>query len=262
MGLFNRNRGQSTAALEAEYSAAPRTITLTKSTGPAVDRATVEQRGSVDLTKKFDKAGISLSKAGLDGIRAEAVMILDHSGSMLDDYRNGLVQTLVDRALAFALRIDGDGTIPVLPFDSRLWPTVTVGLDNYHGVVDRDIFRPQRMGGTYLSYPLQAVLDMAKTADSPLYVVIVTDDDPTDEHDVIRLLKELKRHPVFVKVLTLVSAPFWDRMDDLTVPGLIDNLDAKRIKDPAGMSDLAFADAMVDEWSTWIELATRAGILQ
>jgi hypothetical protein len=159
MGLFNRNRGQSTAGLEAEYASAPRTVTLTKGTGPAV-------------------------------------------------------------------------------------------------------VRPNHMGGTYLGYPLQMVLDMAKTADSPLYVVIVTDDDPTDEHDVIRLLKELKRYAVFLKVLTLVKAPFWDRMDDLTVPGLIDNLDAKRIKDPAGMSDLAFTDAMVDEWSSWVELATRAGILQ
>ncbi|MEV4129029.1 hypothetical protein [Nocardia sp. NPDC049707] len=67
---------------------------------------------------------------------------------------------------------------------------------------------------------------------------------------------------VFVKVLTLVKAPFWDSMDDLEVPGLIDNLDAKRIADPAGMSDLDFADAMVCEWNSWVNLAIRAGILR
>lgn len=261
MGIFNRNSGQSTAALAAEYAAAPRTVTLTKGSGPAVDRATVEQRGGIDLTKKFDKAGISLSKAGLDGIRAEAVMILDHSGSMYGGYSNGMVQTLVDRALAFALQIDGDGKIPVIPFDSFLWQTVEVRLDNYQGIVNREIFKPNQMGGTYLADALQLVLDMAKDATAPIYLVIVTDDDPSDRDKVIHILKELKRYAVFVKVLTLVPAPFWDRMDDLDVPGLIDNLDAKRVHDPAGMTDLAFADVMVDEWQSWVAAATSAGIL-
>jgi len=118
------------------------------------------------------------------------------------------------------------------------------------------------MGGTRLAPALQVVLDMARAATSPIFLTIVTDDDPADRTEVIRLLKELKKYAVFVKVLTLVRAPFWDRMDDLEVPGLIDNLDAKRITDPAGMSDLDFADAMVCEWDSWIDLATRAGILR
>lgn len=261
MGIFARNRGQSTAELAAEYAAAPRTVTLTKGSGPAVDRATVEQRGGIDLTKKFDKAGISLSKAGLDGIRAEAVMILDHSGSMSYGYQNGMVQTLVDRALAFALQIDGDGSIPVVPFDSRLWPTVDVNLGNFADVVNRKVFRPSEMGGTLLAPALRLVLEMAKAAESPLYVVIVTDDDPHDRAEVVRLLKDLKRYAVFVKVLTLVPAPFWDSMDDLDVPGLVDNLDAKRVQNPAAMTDLAFADVMVDEWQSWVAAATTAGIL-
>ncbi|WP_330253125.1 VWA domain-containing protein [Nocardia sp. NBC_00565] len=259
MGIFSRDRMRSTADLARDCAARP--ITLVKGSGPAVNRATVEQRGGVDLTKKFDKAGISLSKAGLDGIRAEAVMILDHSGSMCSGYQNGMVQTLVDRALAFALQIDGDGKIPVIPFDSRLWPTVEVALDNYANVVNREIFRPSQMGGTLLAPALRQVLDMAKTAVAPLYVVIVTDDDPHDRAEVVQLLKELKRYAVFVKVLTLVNAPFWDSMDDLDVPGLIDNLDAKRVINPASMSDLAFADVMVDEWQSWVTAATSAGIL-
>lgn len=262
MGISNRNSSPSTAAVAAEFATAPRAINLVKGNGPAVSRDTVSNSGGVDLAKRFDKAGISLSKAGLEGIRAEAVLILDHSGSMGGGYRSGMVQTLVDRALAFALQIDGDGKIPVLPFDSKLWPTVEVRLDNYSDVVNREIFRPNQMGGTYLARPLKVVLQDAKEATAPIFLIIVTDDDPSDRDAVISVLRELKQYAVFVKVLTLVDAPFWDRMDDLDVPGLIDNLDAKRITDPAGMSDLAFSDAMVDEWRAWVELATRAGILR
>ncbi|MFE5290109.1 VWA domain-containing protein [Nocardia sp. NPDC056611] len=261
MSIFTRNKPQSTASLAAEVAAAPRSVILTKGHGPATDRSQVAAAG-VDLAKKFDKAGISLSKAGLDGIRAEAVSILDHSFSMRGGYRSGMVQTLMDRALAFALQIDGDGKIPVLPFDSILWPTVEVTLSNYTDIVNQQIYRPNHMGGTYLAPALRAVLDMAQTANSPLYVVIVTDDDPSDLAEVVALLKKLKRYPVFIKVLTLVPAPFWDEMDDINIPGLIDNLDAKRVVDPAGMSDLDFADVMVDEWRTWIAAATAAGILR
>jgi hypothetical protein len=213
------------------------------------------------MTKKFDKAGISLSKAGLDGIRAEAVMILDHSISMSPGYRSGMVSTLVARALAFALHIDRDGRIPVIPFDSRLWPEVDVTLSNYADIVDQRIYRPGQMGGTYLAPALYQVLRMAETTEVPLYVVIVTDDDPSDRTAVISTIKELKRYPVFLKVLTLEDAPFWDSMDDMVVPGLIDNLDAKRVADPANMADLAFADVMVDEWHSWIDAAVAAGIL-
>lgn len=259
MGFFNRNT--TTSALATELATAAHTVTLVKGNGPAVARTTVESAGGVDLAKKFDKAGVSLSKAGLDGIRAEAVMILDHSGSMGAGYRSGMVQTLVDRALAFALQIDGDGKIPVIPFDSKVWPTVDVALTNFRDVVNRDIFRPREMGGTYLARALQIVADMAKDTTAPLYLMIVTDDDPSDRDDATRILNDLKRYPVFVKVLTLVPAPYWDRMDDTVTAGLVDNLDAKRVTDPASMSDLAFADVMVDEWHTWVQAATTAGIL-
>ncbi|MFD3594361.1 VWA domain-containing protein [Nocardia sp. NPDC058640] len=259
MGLFTRNT--TTADLAIEIHAAARTVTLVKGNGPAVARDYVQTAGGVDLAKKFDKAGISLSKAGLDGIRAEGVMILDHSGSMHSGYQSGMVQTLVDRALAFALQIDVDGRIPVIPFDSKVWPTVEVDLNNFRDVVNRSIFRPQQMGATYLARALQVVLDMAKTTTAPIYLMIVTDDDPSDRDQVTQLLQELKRYPVFVKVLSLVKAPYWSKMDKLVVPSLIDNLDAKQVLNPASVTDLAFADIMVDEWKTWVHNANAAGIL-
>jgi hypothetical protein len=251
----------SEVAAELPSFAPARPVTLVKESGPAVSRMTVQAESEL-LTLKFDKAGIALSKTGLDGIRAEAALILDHSGSMKSDYRSGRVQTLVERALAFALRIDGDGYIPVIPFDSVLWPTVPVTLRNHTDVVNREIYQPYRMGGTYLAPALDLVLKMVREADGPMFVIIVTDDDPTDTREVVALLAELKRWPVFLKVLTLAEAPFWKGMDDIEIPGLIDNLDTKPIEDPAGISDLAFAEAMVDEWDTWVEAALSVGILR
>lgn len=262
MGIFTRNHTtQSTAAVAAEYATAPHAVKLTKGTGPAVARDTVQAAGGVDLIKKFDKAGVALSKAGLDGIRAEAILIVDHSASMRRDYDTGMVQVVVDRALGFALQIDGDGRIPVIPFDSKLWPTIEVRLDNYLDVVNREIFRRDRMGGTNLAPALKVVLVEAKKATAPIFLILVTDDNPNDEDAVVSVLNELARYAVFVKVLSLVDAPFWRRMDTMSVPGRVDNLNAQQVRDLAAMTDLAFAEVMVDEWSTWVDAATRAGVL-
>lgn len=105
--MFGRNRSTDTPSTVA---APARSVSLVKDPAgaPAVDLDTLT--GHVDLTKRAQKAGISLSKRNLAGIRAQAVLILDHSGSMRDDYRSGTVQTLVERALGFALQIDVDGT--------------------------------------------------------------------------------------------------------------------------------------------------------
>lgn len=229
---------------------------------PAVDLDKLDQSGHVDLTKRARKAGISLSKRDLAGIRAQAVLILDHSGSMRDDYRSGVVQTLVERALGFALQIDIDGVIPVIPFDTRVWPTVEVGVRNYSGVVDRDIWRTGQMGGTNLAAALDELRVMAAQTDAPLFAIIITDGAPNSKPAATKLVCELAGYPVFLKFLAIRPVDYLQDLDDLDASRrLLDNCDAKFLSDAAGMSDLSFADAMADEWDTWITAATRAGVL-
>ncbi|MHA6626999.1 VWA domain-containing protein [Pseudonocardia sichuanensis] len=228
---------------------------------PAVDLAELGD-AHVNLAKRAQKAGISLSKRDLAGVRAQAVLLLDHSASMRSDYKNGTVQMLVERALGFALQIDIDGEIPVIPFDSRVWPTTVVGVHNYEGAVDRDVFRNGKMGSTNLAGALQELLAMAGSASSPIFAIIVTDGSPDSRTEATRLVCELAAYPVFIKFLAIRPVDYLQTLDDLgPAKRLLDNVDAKFVPDPGGMSDLAFADAMVDEWDSWIKEATGAGVL-
>ncbi len=70
MSLFGRDRSSSSSSTAAPLAPA-RTVSLTKdpSGAPAVNLTKVRERGGVDLAKKADKAGISLSKRGLSGLR-------------------------------------------------------------------------------------------------------------------------------------------------------------------------------------------------
>lgn len=238
---------------------------------PAVDLIKVREQHP-DLAKRADKAGISLSKRNLAGVRAQAFLYLDHSGSMRPDYRSGTVQTIVERALGFALQIDADGTVPVTPFDSRLWPTVDVTVENYQGIVDRELWHRDQMGGTVMAPLFQHLLEEAKRAQLPLFAIVVGDGSPSDRSAATKLVIELANHPVFIKFLSVRPVDYLQDLDDLEQKSgrsligrsnrKVDNVDAQDMPDPAGLSDLAFADRMVEEWDTWIAAATGAGILR
>lgn len=257
--MFGRNKKTTTPA-----SGPARTVALVKdpSGSPAVDLEQLDTGATVNLVKRARKAGVSLSKRDLAGIRAQAVLVLDHSYSMSGDYAAGTVQTLVERALGFALQIDVDGEIPVIAFDSRVWPAVTVDAANFAGVVDRELWHRDHMGSTDMAAALRAVLAMAEKTDAPLFAIVVTDGEPNSRQDTTAVVCELARYPVFVKFLAVQPVSYLQELDDLDGSArLLDNVDAKFVPDPASMPDLAFSDAMVDEWDSWIAAATAAGVL-
>ncbi|HEX4662345.1 MAG TPA: VWA domain-containing protein [Candidatus Saccharimonadales bacterium] len=238
---------------------------------PAVDLTKVRNDGHVDLAKRADKAGVSLSRRDLSGFRGQVRVYVDHSQSMEwqsnEDYSNGNVQKLVERALGFALQIDVDGSIPTLAFDSQLWPAVEVTVNNYQGVVNRDIWRPNKMGGTSFSCVFEDVLREARMTKVPLMVIIVTDGSPGDRARATELVKQTASYPVFVKFLAIRSVDYLEELDNLPDSvRLLDNVDAKsfdgRDCPPLDViTDLQFADAMVDELDGWVALATAAGVL-
>lgn len=264
MRLFNRTREG-----VAQHGPA-RTVTLTKDPAgsPAVNLDKVRDSGHVDLAKRASKAGISLSKRDLAGIRAQAVLVLDHSGSMRADYQSGAVQTLVERVLGFALQIDVDGVVPVIPFDTYPKPTVNVGvtpewgIEDYRGVVDK-IWRPGGMGTTNLADALDVVRSMAETTDAPMFVAVVTDGCPDSRTAATDTVVGLSRYPVFLKFIAIREVPYLRKLDTMdNGRRLVDNANAKFFPQLDAITDMGFAEAMVDEWDTWIAAATAAGILR
>lgn len=232
---------------------------------PAVNLDKVRSGGHINLAKAADKAGLALSKRDLAGIRAQALLVLDHSGSMGSDYRSGAVQTLVERVLGFALQIDVDGTVPVLAFDYTVHPAVEVNVGSYSGVVDRALWRPAQMGSTNLAAALSAVRDMAAKTTVPMYAAVITDGDPDDARAATKIVCDLARYPVFIKFLALRSVPYLSTLDTLgDSQRLLDNCNAQpkdSSLDLLTCTDTQFAEAMAEEWDQWVPRALQAGVL-
>jgi uncharacterized protein with von Willebrand factor type A (vWA) domain len=253
MGLFGNIFDTSSPDKKVEKTAA-----LVRETGAAVNPATI---GNLSLQKKSEAAGNALARKNLHGVRSEALLLLDFSGSMYGDYQSGAVQTLVERFLAFALQIDADGKIPVIPFASRRLNTIDVTLQNYQGIVERELVNKQQMGSTNLAHALEEVLNIARTTDSPLFVGVVTDGNPDSEEETTKLVCRLANYPVFIKFLALRSVSYLEELDNLDSSyRLVDNVNSQFFPN-LSITDEQFADAMTEEWDVWVDAATRAGLL-
>ncbi len=228
---------------------------------PAVSLDSIESTGGLSLRKASESVGISLKKRNIAGIRAQVVLVLDHSGSMHQDYASGAVQKLTERFLAFGLQVDVDGEIPVIPFDHRVLPRVDVTMTNYQGVVENKIWRGRDMGSTGLDRALREVEKLAQTTDAPMFVGVVTDGDPDDRQAATYMVCDLARYPVFIKFLALRDVPYLNMLDDLgDDKRLLDNVDAKTFNN-LSITDEQFAEAMADEWDSWVKAALEKGVL-
>lgn len=233
----------------------------------ATDLVSLEKSGHVSLAKRAHDAGFSLNKRGLAGIRAEGLLIVDHSGSMSGDYYSGAVQTLAERFLAFVLQFDVDGQVPIVAFDDAVYPEVVATVNNYQGIINREV-RKDYMGGTNLVPMLEYLLEKAKTTESPLFAAIVSDgdnsnrrnDDKTEE-----LFYELSRYPVFIKPLLVRPVEFFRKLDDYRGPKrLLDNVNTQastRERNLLTCDDATFSEAAAEEWDVWVEAAKAADVL-
>lgn len=258
--------GRKTASTVSNQTPAnPVPVTQDPTGAPAVNLAKVSGAGHVNLSKTAETVGVSLAKRNLAGMRGRVVVVLDHSGSMHSDYRSGVVQQLLLRTLAFGLQVDTDGAVEVIPFDSRVWSTVKVDASNHQTVVQTKIWQPNQMGMTNLAGALSKVRDMAGKTKEPIVCVVITDGNPDSKPDATKVVCDLARYPVFLKFLAIRDVPYLAELDDLeqAQPGarLLDNVDAKTIPNPAHISDADFAEAMVDEWDSWLAAGRQAGVL-
>lgn len=262
MGLFDRLHEMASSGVDDKKVAKSAKYIQDEEGLPAVSLAKVEAEGGVDLKKKVQTIGVSLRKRGLSGMRAQVLLVLDHSYSMSSDYNSGAVQALVEKFLAFGLQIDIDGKIPVIPFDDSVKSEVEVNMSNYRDIVDSRIYNYSQMGSTNLTDALKKVREIAKETNEPLFVAILTDGEPNDKHSSTEIVKDLARYPVFLKFLAVRPVNYLQELDDLgNDVRLLDNVDSKSFRNASSVSDEEFAEAMADEWDTWVKAALAAGVL-
>jgi hypothetical protein len=245
---------------------AKKTVSLTpiQAGQPAANVSLIKQNG-VSFEKKVNSA-VSLQKSMGVGNRFDVIALIDESYSMSGLFADGTVQAIAERALAWTAGVDADGMAPVGGFANGFKWHGEVDLTNVMGCAGSW----GCWGGTDLTAGLKAAFEVAKGADNPVYLFIVTDGAPNDKPSVIKLVKEMSQYPIILKFLLVGNDPggkqFLEYLDDLEkhegASRLFDNVDTQHIQNVSRVSDDDFNKAMTEEVAGAVSAMKTVGLVR
>ncbi|MBQ8904818.1 MAG: VWA domain-containing protein [Ruminococcus sp.] len=142
---------------------------------------------------------IVLEKKKLNDTTARVALVLDMSGSMMQRYKDGTVQSIVKKMLPLAVQFDNDGSLDFWLYGSlpRRMPAVT--MKNFEFAVPMPFEQTMFDLGYGNNEPdvMRQVIDEYRNSDLPAYVIFITDGDIKLERDIKNLLTDSSRLPIF-----------------------------------------------------------------
>ncbi|MFF3497512.1 vWA domain-containing protein [Streptomyces sp. NPDC003247] len=224
------------------------------------------------LVSLYKSAGVSLTKHGLDGLRAAVYLVVDHSGSMKPYYRDGSVQALADRVLGLSVHLDDDGRVPVVFFSTDVDAVTDIALADHRGSIERIVAGLGHMGKTSYHLAMDAVIDHYLDSGSrePALVVFQTDGGPINKLAAERYLCKAAELPLFWQFIGFGDPDsrqfdFLRKLDELAVPArrAVDNAGFFHAgSDPGQVSDADLYDRLVGEFPKWLVAARGLGIVR
>jgi len=251
----------------------------------------LEKKRLVDLEKKLSTqgdtkmlslvktAGVNLEKKGLAEHTARVALVLDISASMTMLYRRGAVQRLAERVLALGLRFDDDGEVDVFLFGENVYqPERGLTLDGYGDYIARLLQEHKleydtRYGSAVAEvrrhYFGEAGSRSQPRPDAvPVYVMFITDGEPSDKTEVTRQVRAASYEPVFWQFMGVGRGrfSFLERLDDLD-DRYTDNADFFAVTDEellgaSPISDDALFARLMTEYPDWLNRARSGGLLR
>ncbi|MDL2081844.1 VWA domain-containing protein [Streptomyces sp. GXMU-J15] len=223
------------------------------------------------LVSLYKSAGVSLTKHGLDGLRAAVYLVIDYSGSMKPYYQDGSVQALADRVLGLSAHLDDDGRVPVVFFSTDVDAETEIALADHQGRIERIVAGLGHMGKTSYHLAMDAVIDhyLDSGSRAPALVIFQTDGGPINKLAAERYLCKAARLPLFWQFIGFGDPnskqfDYLRKLDELAVPQkrCVDNAGFFHAgRNPRKVSDRELYDRMVGEFPKWLVAARAQGII-
>lgn len=181
---------------------------------------------AVSLDKKIEAAKVVLTKRQLlTPPQVDVALAIDISGSMQDEYQDGLVQEITERCLALALNFDRDRKLDVWTFNTSTQYVGDVTEQKFEGYVNREILNSSKIkkwGGTAYSPVLKSVRDKffggtvssimsmfkKKNTTSPVFLMFITDGDNNDHDEFEKTLKQLRSDNIYIQMVCIGNDNF------------------------------------------------------
>lgn len=239
----------------------------------------------IDLSKKTE---IVLKKRGITPIPSQVALAVDISGSMQDEYAAGIVQAVVERCLAVAMKFDTDQQLDVWVFDHRHSYIGCVTAQGIDGFVAREITGNKalpKFGSTAYGGVLKAIAahyygNEGKTGakpgwlaklwggaakansaavqavgDTPVMVLLITDGENSDRAAFEKALLDLRARRAYVQFVGIGNS---DLSYLEAVARAEPNAGFVQLRELRGIDDEALLSALIStEFAQWMGLQRR-----
>lgn len=219
----------------------------------------------VNLAKK---ATVSLEKRQLQQLTAKVALVLDATGSMNRQYKQGRVQEVVNRLLPLAVSFDDDQALDCWAFGQHSQYLGEVRLDNYEKFIDsvHGGWRKWELGSRTNNEAgvMKAVTDFYKKdgLDVPVYVLFISDGGVRDTRGITDIMIRAAKLPIFWQFVGLGGRSYGilKNLDDMT-GRLLDNCSFFELDDLDDVSEEALYENMLEEFPSWLKEAREIGLI-
>lgn len=219
----------------------------------------------INLAKKL---AITLEKKQLQNTIARVAIVMDASGSMSHTYQNGSVQSVLDRIILVAARLDDDGNLETWFYASKhkKFPDITIqNVSSYLKKYVKGGFMSivDGLGSSNNEPPvMEEIFATYKSSKLPALIIFITDGGISETNKIKDILIKSSNYPIFWQFVGLAGSSYGILKDLDTMKGrTIDNAGFFAIDDLAKIKDEELYDRLLSEFPSWLKEAREKGII-
>ena len=239
-----------------------------------VQEPVVEKTVKVSLEKKMEKAPelvslvkplvFELKKKNLETTVARVGLVLDISGSMVPRFKNGTVQSIVNKTLPLAVQFDDDGELDFWFYGTTARKMNSVNLKNYKMAVPKDWKHLMLDLGGRNNEPIvmRMVVDEYKDTKIPAYVLFITDGGVNQKREIQNIITEASHLPIFWQFVGVGGKNYGilEKLDTMT-GRYVDNAGFFALDDFKKVSNEELYARLLEEFPSWLEEIKRKGMI-
>ncbi|MDD3306535.1 MAG: VWA domain-containing protein [Acetobacterium sp.] len=233
---------------------------------PAPVKVSLEKRLEKDaplLVSLVKPLKVSLEKYKLTETVAQVALLIDISGSMKRTFKNGTVQSVIDKMVPLAMQFDDDGEFEMWYFGKTSKRMPSINISNYSSAT-QDWLKLIKTygGGTNLAPAIEEVINEYKMSKLPAYVLCITDGATANEGKVKKLITGAAQYPIFWQFVGIGGGNYGVVQAIDHLPGRkVDNANFFSLDDIGRVENTELYSRMLAEFPQWLKEAKRLGIL-
>ena len=239
-----------------------------------VQEPVVSEPVKVSLEKKMEKAPelvslvkplvLELKKKNLETTVARVGLVLDISGSMVPRFKNGTVQSIVNKTLPLAVQFDDDGELDFWFYGTTAKKMNSVNLKNYTVAVPEDWKHLMLDLGGRNNEPIvmRMVVDEYKDTKIPAYVLFITDGGVNQKREIQNIITEASHMPIFWQFVGVGGKNYGilEKLDTMT-GRYVDNAGFFALDDFKKVSNEELYARLLEEFPSWLEEIKKKGMI-